>query len=172
MADPTTPSILEMFNLSARRMIDSMQMSDVEFGIVTKVDPLEITTDQKTRIPAEYLTLTNAVKEHHIDISISWATVIDNYLDSNLYTPDVHKIKNHVHQNATFANSGGVCTGETAVPNQIDMKHHHDIKGRKRITVHSGLLLGERVILLRKRGGQNYIVLDRVDEPQTHGENI
>lgn len=40
--------------------------------------------------------------------------------------------------------------------------HKHEIRGTKTVTVHLGLLPGEKVILLRVQGGQKYIVLDRV----------
>lgn len=39
--------------------------------------------------------------------------------------------------------------------------HRHRISGTKQITIHNALKPGERVILLRKQGGQEYIVLDR-----------
>lgn len=40
--------------------------------------------------------------------------------------------------------------------------HDHDYKGRKRITVHNGLHVGEKVFMLQKKGGQAFIVLGRV----------
>lgn len=42
--------------------------------------------------------------------------------------------------------------------------HNHDYKGRKRITVHNGLSVGEVVIMIRQRGGQQYCVLSRVHD--------
>lgn len=43
-----------------------------------------------------------------------------------------------------------------------DPAHSHPISGRKIMTVHNGLKLGEKVLLLKMQGGQKYIVLDRV----------
>lgn len=40
--------------------------------------------------------------------------------------------------------------------------HTHGITGKKSITVHNGLVVGDEVILLRQQGGQKYIVVDRV----------
>lgn len=40
--------------------------------------------------------------------------------------------------------------------------HNHGYKGRKKITVHNGLVTGESVLLIRKAGGQEYIVLSRI----------
>ena len=49
-------------------------------------------------------------------------------------------------------------------------KHKHEYKGRKKITIHNGLKAGEGVLLIRQQGGQKFIVLDRIDNPQTEGE--
>ena len=49
-------------------------------------------------------------------------------------------------------------------------KHKHEYKGRKKITIHNGLKIGEGVLLIRQQGGQKFIVLDRIDDPQTEGE--
>lgn len=46
--------------------------------------------------------------------------------------------------------------------NTILLSHSHNIKGRKQITVHNGLVVGDKVILIRQQGGQKYIVLDRI----------
>ena len=139
MAETAIPSILEMLKSSTRSMIDSMQLSDVEYGRVTCENPLEITTEQKSKIPHKYLTLTNAVKDHSVDVTVSWVT------------------EDHTHKHGN-GNEGQPTDEHT---------HKHEIKGRKRITIHSGLKLGERVILLRKRGGQDYVVLNRMDDAKS-----
>lgn len=43
--------------------------------------------------------------------------------------------------------------------------HHHEYVGRKKFLVHNGLVLGDKVILLRESGGQRYIALDRWYNP-------
>ena len=40
--------------------------------------------------------------------------------------------------------------------------HNHAITGRKKITVHNGLVVGDEVILFRQQGGQKYLVVDRI----------
>ncbi len=49
-------------------------------------------------------------------------------------------------------------------------KHKHEYKGKKKITLHYGLKVGEDVVLLKVQGGQTYIVLDRYTDPITKGE--
>lgn len=40
--------------------------------------------------------------------------------------------------------------------------HNHSVKGKKEITIHNALAVGEQVILLKQKGGQKYLVLDRM----------
>lgn len=40
--------------------------------------------------------------------------------------------------------------------------HNHAYSGRKKITVHNGLAVGESVVLIQQAGGQEYIVLSRI----------
>ena len=40
--------------------------------------------------------------------------------------------------------------------------HSHALSGKKEITIHNALQVGDEVILLKKKGGQKYLVLDRV----------
>ena len=56
------------------------------------------------------------------------------------------------HTTENRAGGGGLALFES---------HNHDYKGRKRITVHNGLHVGETVILLRQAGGQGFVVLSR-----------
>lgn len=43
--------------------------------------------------------------------------------------------------------------------------HSHSLSGVKSITVHNGLKIGEEVILLKKKGGQKYLIIDKVVNP-------
>lgn len=63
----------------------------------------------------------------------------------------------------TEAQSGG--SGDAAFAS-----HNHEYLGRKRILVHNGLRVGERVLLLQAQGGQKYLVLDRVVDHTVEGE--
>jgi hypothetical protein len=40
--------------------------------------------------------------------------------------------------------------------------HKHDIVGKKKIKVHSALKTGDKVALIRKKGGQSFYILDRI----------
>lgn len=40
--------------------------------------------------------------------------------------------------------------------------HSHSVSGKKDITIHNALAVGDEVILLKQKGGQKYLVLDRM----------
>ena len=40
--------------------------------------------------------------------------------------------------------------------------HSHSVSGKKEVTIHNALQKDDEVILLKKKGGQKYLVLDRV----------
>lgn len=40
--------------------------------------------------------------------------------------------------------------------------HNHAVLGRKKIIIHNGLVVGDKVVLIREQGGQKYIVVDRI----------
>ena len=40
--------------------------------------------------------------------------------------------------------------------------HNHKVVGVNKITIHNGLKIGDEVVLLKKKGGQKYLILDKV----------
>ena len=50
--------------------------------------------------------------------------------------------------------------------------HDHEYKGRKKFFIHNGLKKGEEVILLQLQGGQQFIVLDRINDQIVEGQWI
>lgn len=40
--------------------------------------------------------------------------------------------------------------------------HNHSVTGSKTVTINNALKVGEKVILIRFQGGQDYLVLDRI----------
>lgn len=142
--EAAVPKLSDLIKSVAAGLIGTMQLPEVYTGRVIKVNPLEIMLNQQVILPENFLTLTNAVKDHEVDITVSWTTV-DN---------------THKHGNG----NNGQDTMETT--------HNHAVKGRKKITVHNGLTVGEKVVLLRVQGGQNYIVIDRIDKIPTSGESV
>jgi len=119
----------------------------VLFGQVLSVKPLQIKVNQKQTIKEDALILTHAVKDYEVDIEVSHYTVNDDFLQTM-----------HDHPNVA--------------ENSFDSHHKHAYQGRKKIKIYNGLKVGENVIMLRQNGGSRYIVLDRIEDPETEGEWI
>ena len=109
-------------------------------GTVTGLSPLEITTDQKLILGEKQLILTNAVRDYTVEMTVDHVTEVISHGQS---VPD------------TYTGGG------TAQP----VDHSHPYKGRKSFRVHLGLKMGEKVILVRCDGGQQFVVLDRWEAP-------
>ena len=105
-------------------------------GTVTGLSPLEITTDQKLILGEKQLILTNAVRDYTVEMTVDHVT----------------EVISHGHSVTDTYTGGG-----TAQP----VDHSHPYKGRKSFRVHLGLKMGEKVILVRCDGGQQFVVLDR-----------
>lgn len=109
-------------------------------GTVTGISPLEITTDQKLILGEKQLILTNAVRDYTVEMTVDHVT----------------EVISHGHPVTDTYTGGG-----TAQP----VDHSHPYKGRKSFRVHLGLKMGEKVILVRCDGGQQFVVLDRWGAP-------
>ncbi|HBJ12457.1 MAG TPA: hypothetical protein DDY53_03925 [Clostridiales bacterium] len=108
--------------------------------------------------------LTKNVTDYTVDVTIDWKTD-DKTLNANhSYTanadisvnssispnPDNEKITNTVQSSIEVAEKS------------INLSHSHDIRGKKKMTVHNALKKDDVVILIQKRGGQEYIVIDKI----------
>ena len=109
-------------------------------GTVTGLSPLEITTDQKLILGEKQLILTNAVRDYTVEMTVDHVT----------------EVISHGHSVTDTYTGGG-----TAQP----VDHSHPYKGRKSFRVHLGIKMGEKVILVRCDGGQQFVVLDRWEAP-------
>ena len=125
------------------------------FGTVEKTEPLLIVADQKLHLSARQLLLTNAVQDYAVDIEIATFTENDSFMNGQ-----------HTHAITDTYTGGGASDN-----GNLDTTHKHAIRGRKKLLIHNGLQKGERVLLLRWQGGQKFVVLDRVSEHQTKGDD-
>lgn len=51
---------------------------------------------------------------------------------------------------------------ETEENEEIPEPHIHEVKGKKRMTIHSALKKGDKVVLIKEHGGQRYLIMDRM----------
>ncbi len=133
--------MLKLIKQAGIQAVEQSAPATVMFGVVKQVNPLVITVEQHLDIPAEFLLLTDNVRDHWVDMTVDHFTENDAYLDTT-----------HSHsKQEPFA-------GEDS----FDSTHKHAYKGRKPFLVHYGLKVGEQVVLVRVQGGQKFVVWNRV----------
>ena len=122
---------------AATSAVEAGQPSDFCFGKVISTSPLKITVEQKMTLGAAQLVLARDVTDYEIDVTTDWITT--SY--------------SHTHDIKDTCTGGGSAGTDT---------HTHHTVGRKPIIIHNALKVGEEVILLKQKGGQKYLVIDRV----------
>lgn len=144
----------DLLNIVKKASLDAVnasQPSDFYFGKVTSASPLKILVEQKMTLGAAQLVLTRNVTDFKTNVTVNWST--GNALDTHEhgFSGDIGSGGEDSH---THSLSGNV--------ESVDLTHSHSISGKKELTIHNALQVGDEVILLKQKGGQKYLVLDRV----------
>ena len=138
MADASFSKFHDSIKTIALNALESTKSSGIFFGTVLSASPLKIQVEQKMTLTAEFLVLSSLVQDFTVSMTVDHQTEAE--------TEHTHAVHD------TY--SGGGSSDPT--------DHLHEYKGTKSFRVHLGLTVGEKVILLRVQGGQQFIVLDRV----------
>ena len=129
-----------MVDAIKRASIDAMenaQICDLRYGTVVSTSPLKVRVTNVFTIPEALLVVPEKLKDYTIDVTMDWETTS--------YT--------HTHSISDTYTGGGSASSDT---------HSHSTVGRKTITIHNALKVGDKVALIRKQGGQSYFILDRI----------
>lgn len=122
----------------------AMQPTDLVVGTVTKVKPLEITTDnQAAPLRAAVLYLTAAVVEKKV----------------TTFAHSHNTTHNHTVIDATIQPAGECSTELTGI---TCYENGQALPNDSFITLNRGLTVGDKVLMLRVQHGQKYVVLSRV----------
>lgn len=138
--------LLNAIKKAANDANDAGQPADFCFGKVTNTAPLQILVEQKMTLGAAQLVLTRNVTDFSTLVTVEWET--EKELDD--FEPLEVKEKDSGNDEVAFELQGE------------DLAHSHKITGSKFITIHNALQIGDEVVLLKRKGGQKYLVLDRV----------
>lgn len=133
---PDAVEFLKVLKKAAVEAVGATKPVEICFGVVVKASPIKIQIDQKMILGEAQLVFCRNVTDYKVDI-----------FGGN--TQD-------------FYYSDSAQTDESAATSPVNPSHVHAI-GKTQITVHNGLGVGERVILLRQQGGQKYIVVGRIE---------
>lgn len=132
---------VEFMKTIKKAALDAVNASkpvQVCFGKVTSVSPLKILVEQKMTLGKAQLVLCRNVTEYTVEMTVDHYTENENA---------------HIHAVQDTYTGGG---------SSSPTKHLHAYRGRKKFTVHNGLVVGDEVILIRQQDGQKYIVVDRI----------
>lgn len=143
------PDANELVALLKKAALDAVEASkpvNVYFGEVLSTSPLKINVEQKMILGEKQLILSRNVTDFTTTV-----TVVDWQTESSLST--------HTHTVQGSDGNGDSIDITTGVKN---LAHAHKITGKKKITIHNGLVVGDEVILLRQQEGQKFVVLDRI----------
>jgi len=125
--------LMELIKKAAMDAVNAAQASDFCYGTVTSASPLKILVEQKMELTAAQLVLCRNVTNHAVTVTAG-------------NTKD-------------FYFTGEMKDGETE---PIPTTPHVHAIGTIQVVVNNALNVGEKVVLMRKSGGQEYLVLDRV----------
>lgn len=171
-------SLTELIKQAAIEAVGASNPTAFYFGTVTSTSPLIINVEQKMDLTEEFLILTRAVKDYEVEMTVDHKTdsvsldanhshnaTVNSTVDG---TCDV-QIQNTVTPNTTKVESKATSTLDINADVDVDidtrninLSHSHSYSGKKKFTVHNGLKKGEKVILIRMQGGQQFVVLDRM----------
>ena len=123
--------LIDIMKRAAMDANDASNPTDLRYGTVTKVNPLEIKVTSTFVLPEQIIIIPEHLTDYEVEITTSGYGWI------------------------TDPRAGG--SGEPAYES-----HDHDInQTRKTVMVHNALKVGDRVALIRERGGRKFFVLDR-----------
>ena len=129
--------LLDIMKRASMDAMDNAQMCDLRYGKVVSTNPLKVQVTNLFTIPESLLIVPEHLTDHNVSVTINWNT------------------ENHTH-------SHNISDSYTGGGSASDNTHKHGITGKKTMTIHGALKVGDKVALLRKTGGQSYFILDRI----------
>lgn len=129
-------NFLELIKRAAVEADEQAQPCDLLFGTVVSESPLKIRVEQKLELGEAQLILTRNVSDHKV------------------------KIRGRNVQSYCFRYDSGKLDDDDNSDETEKLTHTHAV-GEIEIEIKNALKTGEQVILIKQRGGQKYLVLDR-----------
>lgn len=125
--------LIDIVKRASMDAMDNAKMSDLRFGTVTSISPLNVQITNQFTIPKDLLVVPEKLTDYEIETTIT--------TEYGWKTEDT---------------AGG--SGDDSFAT-----HNHKIKHeKKKIKIHNALKVGDKVVLVRKQGGQLFYILDRL----------
>lgn len=148
---PDAAELVKIIKKSALEAVEASKPTRFFFGEVIKIKPLQIDIEQKMKLGENQLILSRSVTDFETEITVDTST--DQALNAHSHT---------LSFNLEGAGEPLHMHNISGSMDSANLSHAHKIKKRMKVTVHNGLAVGDKVILLQNKGGQQYLVLDRI----------
>ena len=143
MPDSFPSSLAENIRQIAVAAMLALAPADAIFGTVVTASPLSVYIDQKRTLPAEFLIVPAHLRDIPVEVEI------------NLPTDEA----THTHEITPKPDDAGTVPEDVQEYEAAEDTHGHTVTGKISFTLPFGLKNGDRVALLRKQGGGDYIIL-------------
>lgn len=150
--------IVEIMKRAAIDVMESRQMCDLRFGTVISTSPLKVQITNQFTIPESLLIVPRHLTDYTVKVSFNWNTENAGSHDHS-YSGTTNSASGGSGE-SSFASHSHSYSGTTATTPD----HKHVVKSTKdkSMTIHNALVVGDKVALIRKTGGQSYYILDRI----------
>lgn len=148
---PDAVALVKAMKRTALEAVEASKPVNVCFGQVVSTSPLKINVEQKMVLGQKQLVLSRNVTDFQTWITVQWET-------GSALSSHKHGLSGNTGEYGEDSHTHAL-SGNTESTN---LKHQHDIAGKKEITIHNALKVGDEVILIRQQKGQKYVVIDRI----------
>jgi hypothetical protein len=138
--------LIDIMKRAANDANEAGQPCDLRYGTVVSVNPLKVQVSHQFTIPASMLIVPINLTNYTVPVSLNWLT--KEVVDHTHYYEDKYS---DTETEEKYTEEAG--------------KHLHQIisnDGEFSMTIHNALKVGDYVALVRQKGGQKYLILDRV----------
>ena len=137
--------LIDIMKRAAIDANEASQPTDLRFGTVKTVKPLSIQITNQMVIPESLLILPNHLTDYTVPVTFNWTT---------------ETAGDHNHSYSGTDDQGYTQSGN--VDNNGSHVHQITSVASKTITIHNALKVGDKVVLIRKQGGQAFYILDKI----------
>lgn len=143
--------IIKKVHRAAIEAVASTKPVNICFGEVVSALPLKINVEQKMILGEKQLVLSRNVTDFKTMVTVDWETESSLTIHSHTLSGNTGDGGNPTHNHSLSSDTGSK-----------SLAHIHAMIGKKEITVHNSLVVGDKVILVRQQEGQKFVVLDRI----------
>lgn len=133
--------MLETMKKIAQQTNEAATPAAFMFGTVTKINPVQILVDNRFYIDESVLVIPRELRK------------------DEAYKTHTHKIPGHAHSIPSHSTGSA---GEDSHSHNVPAQNTTEKELETSEEIYSGLQVGDKVILLRNYGGQEYLVMGRV----------